>query len=438
MARKALFLLLLLCSCCFFYGQEGFMIKNDRRRTKIKFDLVNNLIVVPVKLNGVELSFLLDTGVNTSLLLDLSPQDSLELLNAEKIQLRGLGGHQLIDAYRSTDNVMEIGKVKNEALELYVIYDEDINFSPRLGVAVNGILGYDFFKDFVVEINYSRKFIRVHDPGRFTKKMRGYRELPLQFYRNKPYLLSEIDVDDRRQEVMLLLDNGLSDALWLFPQTMGLQVPEKSFKDLLGLGLLGDVTGDRGRIQSFQMGEIELNNVTASFPDSSSVRGLKMFTERNGSIGGELLRRFNIYMDYDAGRMFVKKNKNFRNPFNYNMSGIVLEHGGFVVVESYETVIKPVSSGSEGEEVFKAPVVYKKFSLQPSFRIVRLRENSPGSLVGLQVGDLLVKVNGKSAYHFSLEELTHLFSSEDGKSIKLEIEREGMTKEFEFRLKKLL
>lgn len=438
MRRKLLFLLFLLCSCCFIYGQGGFTIKNDRRRTKIKFELVNNLIIVPVKLNGLELSFLLDTGVNTTLLLDLAPQDSLELLNAEKIQLRGLGGHQLIDAFRSTNNVMEIGKVKNEDLDLFVIYDEDINFSPRLGVAVNGIIGYDFFENFIVEINYSRKFLRVHDPQRFSKRLKGYEELPLQFYRNKPYLLCEVEVKDKKDKVMLLLDNGLSDALWIFPQSLDIEVPENSFKDLLGLGLLGDVTGDRGRIKSFSMGETELENVTASFPDSSSVRGLQMFTERNGSIGAELLRRFNIVMDYEHSSMYIKKNRNFRQPFNYNMSGIVLEHGGLVVVESYETLIKPVSSGNEGEEVFKAPVVYKKFTLQPSFRIVRLREDSPGFLAGLQVGDLLVKVNGKSAYRYSLEELTHLLSSEDGKSIKMEIEREGMTKEYEFRLKKLL
>ena len=438
MVRKGLILLLLLYSCCFIHGQEGFMIKNDQRQTRIKFDLVNNLIIVPVKLNGLELSFLLDTGVNTTLLLDLEPLDTLELRNAEKIQLRGLGGLELIDAYKSSENVLEIGKLKNENLDLFVIYDEEINFSPRLGVAVNGIIGYDFFKDHVVEINYSRKFLRVHDPLRFNKKLRRYEELPLQLFRNKPYVLSQIEVEGKTYEVMLLLDNGLSDAVWIFPQSLELEVPKNSFHDLLGLGLLGDVTGMRGRIDSMRLGITSLSQVTASFPDSSSVQGLKMFTERNGSIGGELLKRFNLVIDYRNRQLYLKKNRYFRQPFNFNMSGIVLEHGGLVVVESYETLVKPVATGNEGEEVFKAPIVYKKFTLQPSFRIVRLRENSPGSLVGLKAGDLLLKINGKKAYRYTLEELTHILSSEDGKLIKLEVEREGVTKEFEFRLKKML
>lgn len=437
MRRKMLFLLLLL-SGCFIYGQGGFMIKNDRKRTRIRFELVNNLIIIPVKLNGLELSFLLDTGVNTTLLLDLESQDSLELRNAEKIQLRGLGGLELIDAYKSSGNVMEIGKLKNDKLDVYVIYDEEINFSPRLGVAVNGIIGSEFFKDFVVEINYSRKFLRVHDPSRFNKKLRKYERLPLHFYRNKPYLFSEIEVEQKAYEVMLLLDNGLSDAVWIFPQSLDLKVPENSFYDHLGLGLLGDVTGRRGRIESMYLGKTVLTGVAAAFPDSSSIQGLNMFTERNGSIGGEVLKRFNLVMEYRNSYMYLKKNKYFGQPFNYNMSGIVLEHGGFMLVESYETVVKPVSPANEGKEVFKTPLVYKKFSLQPSFRIVRLRENSPGSLIGLQVGDILVEINGKKAYHYNLEELTHILSSEEGKSIKIEVEREGVIKAFEFRLKKIL
>ncbi len=438
MRRKLLFLLLLLCNCCFIYGQSGFMIKNDRKRTRIRFELVNNLIIVPVRLNGAELSFLLDTGVNTTLLLDLEPRDSVSLLNAEKIRLRGLGGHELIDAFKTTGNTLEIGDFKNSGLDLFVIFDRKINFSPRLGVAVNGIIGYDFFEDYIVEINYSKKFLRIHDPERFGKRLRSYERLPLFFYRNKPYVSSEVEVGDAKEKALFLLDNGLSDAVWIFPQSLNIKVPEHSFNDLLGLGLLGDVRGKRGRIEALHLGKTVLKQVTASFPDSTSVQGLQMFTERDGSIGAELLRRFNLVLDYPNRQIFLKKNKNFSQPFNYNMSGLVLEHGGLILVESYETLIHPVNAGKEEDEFFKAPQVYKKFSLQPSFRIVRIRENSPGSLAGLKEGDLLLKVNGRGAHHYSLEELSHLLSSKEGKAIRMEVERAGETKKFEFRLKKLL
>lgn len=95
---RLLLILILICSAIAGYCQEGFVIDNDRRFAKLKFRLVNNLILVPVELNGTQLSFLLDTGVNTTLLLNLEEIDSLELKNLHKVNLRGLGGEDLIVA----------------------------------------------------------------------------------------------------------------------------------------------------------------------------------------------------------------------------------------------------------------------------------------------------------------------------------------------------
>ena len=53
--------------------------------------------------------------------------------------------------------MIKIGKAVNVNQEVFVVFDEEINFTPRLGVPIHGIIGYDIFKDFVVEINYSSK-----------------------------------------------------------------------------------------------------------------------------------------------------------------------------------------------------------------------------------------------------------------------------------------
>ena len=46
------------------FSQGKFILKNKASSSKIKFELINNLIVFPVEVNGVKLSFLLDTGVS--------------------------------------------------------------------------------------------------------------------------------------------------------------------------------------------------------------------------------------------------------------------------------------------------------------------------------------------------------------------------------------
>lgn len=438
MCKLKLILLFLWCSISFGYCQEKFVIQKGKKRDKIGFELVNNLIIIPVELNGVKLSFLLDTGVNTTLLLNVDQLDSLGLKNSEKIHIRGLGGEELIEAYKTRNNYLKISRTVNESLNIFMIYDENINFSPRLGVPVHGIIGTDFFEDLVVEINYARRFLKVHDPSRFRKKLNRYTAVPLTFFQNKPYVEASVGIGAVSATGKFLLDNGLSDAAWIFPENLNLAVPTNSFQDFLGLGLLGDVVGKRGRVESFSLGGIELPEMTASFPDNLIVEGVELFGDRDGSIGSEFMRRFNIVLDYGNEVMFLRQNSMFKEPFNYNMSGIVLEHSGFNIVQTYET-IDPVSPLEEGVQVVRSePKYFKKFELKPAFKVVKLRENSPALLAGLQVGDEIVLVNGRNSHKLNLEDFSRLFSSEDGRLIKLVVNRNGRKEKIRFRLKKLL
>ncbi|MDX1464043.1 MAG: retropepsin-like aspartic protease, partial [Marinirhabdus sp.] len=194
------------------------MLPEGDRKERIKFELVNNLVIVPVELNGTKLSFLLDTGVNTSLLFSVSENDSLELKNAVSTQIRGLGEGGSIEALKSENNVLKVGKAVDENHTLYVVFDESLNFSPRMGVAIHGILGYDFFQSFLVKTNYSTKTLTLYNPE-FPKRRvcRNCESFDLRFNANKPFL--EVKISDPTgglRKVLLLIDSGSSDALWLF------------------------------------------------------------------------------------------------------------------------------------------------------------------------------------------------------------------------------
>ena len=68
----------------FSFAQAKFIVQNKTQTSKVKFKLINNLIIVPVEINGVVLSFLLDTGVSKPIIfnfLTLIISNSMNILN---------------------------------------------------------------------------------------------------------------------------------------------------------------------------------------------------------------------------------------------------------------------------------------------------------------------------------------------------------------------
>ncbi len=164
---------------------------------KVRFELINNLIVIPMEVNGARLSFILDRGQQTYLF-NLSDQDSIELKDVTEISIRGLGDGEPIKALKSAGNTFRLKNMVNTDQQLFVVMDRKMNFSPTLGVPIHGIIGYDLFRDFVVEINYKRRFIKFYDPGGYEHpEGRRSQTLPLTINHNKPYIDGNVLVHGR-------------------------------------------------------------------------------------------------------------------------------------------------------------------------------------------------------------------------------------------------
>lgn len=328
--NKHIILLLLVLSSSLSIAQGQFFLK-DKVSQKIKFEFAANLIIIPLEIKGVELSFVLDTGVSKPILFNLSHNDSLDLKNTKTFYLHGLGAEGKIEALKSSYNRFRLGDAVGNNQDLYVVFDSTINFTPRLGIVVNGIIGYDVFKDFVVEINYASKFLRLHKPETFRpKRSKKWKQIPVEIYRKKPYVDGQVVLKNNVESVKLLMDTGSSDALWLFENIEKGIEPNDSlfFMDYLGKGLSGSVYGKRSKIKNFRISDFSLDNVNVAYPDSSSIDISKVYKDRNGSIGGDILKRYNMFVDYGNEMLYFKKNSYFKKPFTYNNSGIVLEHNG--------------------------------------------------------------------------------------------------------------
>ncbi len=70
------------------------------------------------------------------------------------------------------------------------------------------------------------------------------------------------------------------------------------------------------------IGPFHLPDVLVSFPDSQTVVITETVNGQNGSLGSELLRRFNLILDYPDKKIHIIANNAFEDEFHYDMSGL--------------------------------------------------------------------------------------------------------------------
>lgn len=429
-------------------SQEGFVIPSNKNKVEIPFKLINNLIFIPITVNGVTLNFLLDSGVEETLLFSLDESQSLNLKNVEKIQLRGLGSEESIEGLKSTNNEMfSCGLVAHNQL-FYVVLDPSFNLSSHIGIPVNGIIGAQFFKNNVIQIDYIKKKITVLKPGSsyLHKIERSYVRLPISIERGKPYFQTKLLNDGNLFEAKMLIDIGNSDAVWVFQNdNHSIKIPRKNFDDFLGKGFSGDILGKRAILKEVTIASFKFLNPIVSFPDSSSLKYVKVVQGRVGSIGGEIFRRFKLVLDYQNGSMFLKKNSHYASKFKYNRSGIEIEQRGMKWVEGLVRVENSTSNlnsasatnvnKSDGWQVTSQVNNFKvKFELKPNYFIGGIRKNSAAEKCGLKKDDEIISINGIPVYRYSLEKINALFSEDSNKNIAIVVVRQEMQLKFSFQL----
>ncbi len=407
---------------------QSFALSEGKKMEKVHFELINNLVIIPLEINGAELTFILDSGVSKPILFNLYDQDSLQLNNVSEITINGLGEGSPIKALRSYGNNFKLKGLQNNNQQVYVVLDKEMNFSPSLGIPVHGIIGYDLFKDFVVDINYSSKIIKFIDPEKYTpKKSKKYETLPLTIHRNKAFVTGEVKLKDESNiPVKLLVDTGSSDAIWLFQDHQkGIGIPDRNYEDYLGKGLNGHIFGKRTRVKSLKIGSFTLTDAKAAFPNMECFGSMTDLGDRNGSVGGEVLRRFNIVFNYPQKQITIRKNANFKLPFQYNLSGLELQHNGMRYIAERLADAKGMLS-KDSETFGNVQILMQnttRLSLVPEIVVSGIRAGSPAAQAGLQEGDVILAVNGKNVYRYKLQEVLKMINEKEGKRVKLLIER---------------
>jgi len=215
------------------------------------------------------------------------------------------------------------------------------------------------------------------------------------------------------------------------------KLPNPNIQDCLGNGFSGPINGKRARIDALQLSKFMFTKPIVSFPDSISIANSIRVNNRNGSIGGELLKRFRLFLDYPNGLLHIKQNSNFDLPFEYNMSGLTIQNNGYKLVRD-SVDINASKMGRVAFDINKEKTILFSYQLvvKPSFIISSIRENSPAAVCGLKTSDIIVSINNNQLYNETLDSISNLLKSEVGKTITIVVVRESKKLTFQFQLKK--
>lgn len=422
-------------------GQSVFELPAGTDKEKISFENLFNLMIVSVEVNGTPMKFILDTGVENTILFSVVGVDSVIVNQADKLEIRGLGSEESVIAYRSLGNHLAMGDLRSTNAEIFVVLDANRSFLPRLGTNINGIIGTDFFRKLAVEIDYERDRLTVYPSNNVDRRWRRYDKLPLKIYKGRPYIKLKIPM--RSDSITAVIDTGNSDALWIYPKRdADTLLFDRHFKDYLGWGLNGSIYGRRGKLDFVNLNRHNFQAVTAALPDSTSVSINAKSLSADGNVGAELLRRFDVVINYEKKLLLLKPNRDYSDGFYYNMSGLTLTYGPPNIMSFYVDDDSDATDGYgnklNNSAIGRSLNKKKIYKIVDNVMVDYVRPGSPASKAGISVGDEILKFNGRGAYSRTLSELMQTFYTEPGKRIRLKVKRADSTFRTSFRLAPVL
>jgi hypothetical protein len=350
--------------------------------TTIPFELVNKQIFIPVHVAGsAPLSFVLDTGDKYAVI-DLTLAKSLDLEMGDEVDVGG-AGKNVIKGRFLKDSPFRVGDF-SQPLFIAIPLDD---LARGSGHPFAGTLGYDFISQFVVEIDYIKQTMTLHDKDSFEYHGSG-EILPITFNAAAhPQVHAQV-IEHGRAPIdgTFVFDIGSAAAVIFntpFTAREHLLAGRRTVPWLEGRGFGGAIDGVVGRIDALKIGSIRIDQPVAVFPNVES--GPFASTDAQGNIGAAILEKFKIILDYPRDRIILEPNAKLAEPIEYNRSGLSLTTTG----DDYKTIT-----------------------------IAAVAEHSPASEAGLRVGDVVTAVDGKE---LTLSQIRAMFK--DAKEPALTVQR---------------
>ncbi len=339
------------------------------------------------------LTFILDTG-SGGISLDSMTVEYFGLKKTPSDRtIRGIAGMRTVSFVN--DRKLHFPGLSIDSLDFHV-NDYSI-LTSVYGEQIDGIIGYSVFSRYIIKINYDSTYIEFWTKGSLKYPRGGYLLKPI--ISTLPVSTARVK-DDASINARFLYDMGAGLCMMLstdFIRDSALLGKRRKFHAKQAEGLGGTVDMHMTVVKEFKLGPYRFRNVPVYvFDDTYNVTS---YPYLGGLIGNDLLRRFNVILNYEKRDIHLVPNSHFSDPFDYSYSGIELYY-----VDG-QVVIGDVAKGS------------------------------PAEAAGVKEEDVVIGINktfNQSLQHYKVALQT------PGEKIKIVVRRNGELMEFNFKVKSIL
>lgn len=372
----------------------GFFSCNNPNKCEIKQEPISKVILLPedaisfsfqgqifinIKVNdSVNGDFIFDTG-SDQLYLDslFVANNNIPIHKTRKKKIRGVG--------KNTPLVPIADGVKLEIDSLSMIYNNVpiVNIRDIVGVKVDGVFGTDFFKKYVLRINFDSSYFQIIKPSEFIVPD-GYDSLKIGFVENKTFIKCEASIiDSLYLEGWAMLDLGSSHSL-TFTSVISDEydfynkIINKYAITYKNAGYGGESQSYYFRAKKLKIGSYFMNDLIMNY--STDKKGALSMWGILGLLGTKVMKRFDLIFDFPNKKLYIKPNSLFDDHFFSNTTGFTgkLNQSDSLAAYIIENVI----------------------------------ENSPAQNAGMKIGDTITHLNGLKISSYSKPERKSLFQQD--------------------------
>ncbi|MBI3653581.1 MAG: aspartyl protease family protein [Acidobacteria bacterium] len=258
---------------------------------EIPVEFTGQHILIAVKINGQgPYEMLLDTGADFCLI-KMTVAQELGLQIDDKELLLGGVGLGKAKARWTKVQTLEVGEVTVKELKIMAA-----EITPKIKNApVAGIIGFNFFKDKIFQIDYAAQKLRFYSSAP-VKKSAAQTErraiLAMRFNGTRRIPVIDVVVNDKRLSASL--DTGSASALVLFPETtkmLNLEAEANKLKPKVSFGYGGVTLTRKGEVQKLAIEKMVLEKVAAEF-------AMQAWDKDDSQVGNGVLKNFAVTFDY--------------------------------------------------------------------------------------------------------------------------------------------